>query len=131
MKKIMYLIRGIPGAGKSTLAMHLVERCCCHAADDYFMVDEGKGKQSYHFDANKLPQAHRACLETVKRNIRDQQPRIAVHNTFVKRKHMQPYFEIANANGYEVVEITVKSNFKNIHNVPAEVVERMKGEFEP
>lgn len=130
MRKVLYLIRGVPGAGKSTIAAYLVERCCRHSADDYFTTYPN-GRETYNFDASKLQQAHRACLDAVKRNIRDLQPRIVVANTFIKREQMQPYYELANNAGYEVVEITVKSNFKSAHNVPTEVVSRMRREFEP
>lgn len=129
--KTLYLIRGLPGAGKSTIGMFLVgSTICLHSADDYFMVPQAKGAPKYVFDAAKLPEAHKACLEAVKKNIIDGHPRIAVANTFTKRKHMQPYYDLADRNGYTVVEIIVKSNFKSIHNVPQEKIEQMRAEFE-
>lgn len=130
MAKVIYLIRGLPGAGKSTLAEHIVERCCRHAADDYFMVEQGKGKFKYVFDRTKLPEAHIACLNAVKKNIADCQPKIVVANTFVKKEHMKPYYDLAAEHGYEVVEIIVKSNFRSIHGVPQSTIDKMREEFE-
>ena len=60
-KKIIYIIRGLPGSGKTTLAHNLVSRHCCVAADD-FMVDENG---DYAFDASKLGECHRRCTEAV------------------------------------------------------------------
>lgn len=130
MQKVLYLIRGVPGAGKSHLAAFLAERCCRHEADDYFMVEHGKGKFKYVFDVDKLPEAHAACLDAVKKNIADCQPKIVVANTFVKKDEMKAYYDLAKEHGYEVVEIIVKSNFKSVHGVPKDIVERMKTEFE-
>ncbi len=54
MEKVLYIVRGIPGSGKSTFAKQLVgaDFLVCEA-DKYFMVDG-----EYKFDATKLKQAH-------------------------------------------------------------------------
>lgn len=123
MSKILYLVRGLPGAGKSTLANKI--EFLNISADDYFTDAEG----NYNFDASKLKEAHEFCqqhCESIMKNGAD----VAVHNTFTRKWEMYPYYDLANKYGYEVVEIIVKSNFKSVHNVPAEKVKQMKDRFE-
>ncbi len=52
--KNLYLLRGIPGAGKSTLAKQLGD--AHFEADSYFMIDG-----EYQFDPTKLRKAHEWC----------------------------------------------------------------------
>ena len=59
----LYLIRGIPGSGKSTLGNFLAGSGTVFAAieaDDYFVKDG-----LYVFDANKLHEAHHWCQTKV------------------------------------------------------------------
>lgn len=56
---------------------------------------------------------------------------IAVANTFVKRWEMEWYVNLAQTAGWSIVEITVKSDFLNVHGVPAETIKRMREQFEP
>lgn len=131
MEKVLYLIRGLPGAGKSTLGLHLVDRICLHSADDFFMVEQAKGAPKYVFDGNRLPEAHLACQNAVRKDMVERlQPRIAVANTFTKKEYMQPYYDLAKKYGYTVMEIIVKSDFKNIHGVPQATIDKMRAEFE-
>ena len=55
--KILYILRGVPGCGKSTLASHLVDENCVFEADKFFINSEG----NYNFDSRKLPFAHKWC----------------------------------------------------------------------
>jgi adenylate kinase family enzyme len=51
MEKIIYLVRGIPGSGKSTFAKSLGGT---HFETDQFFMVDGK----YNFDGSKLKEAH-------------------------------------------------------------------------
>ena len=56
--KNLYLVRGVPGAGKSTFAKNL--GCTHFETDEFFMVDG-----EYKFDPSKLKEAHAWCLDQV------------------------------------------------------------------
>lgn len=122
----LYIIRGLPGAGKSTIGAALCGELSVVSADDYFMNDN----YEYLFDASKLGEAHKYCLNTIKELMRKNNTPIAVANTFIKKEHMQPYYEAANRYGYNVIELIVKSTFKSVHGVPNRIIEKMSREFE-
>jgi predicted kinase len=121
----LYLLRGLPGAGKSTIGQNL--KTVNFEADQYFMKDG-----QYKFDPTKLRDAHEWCQNKVERcmveGIRD----ISVSNTFTQEWEMQAYIDMASAYGYTVFSIVVENRHggKNIHNVPTEVLEKMKNRFE-
>jgi predicted kinase len=122
-----YLIRGLPGSGKSTLAKSLAPYHT-YEADDYFTDCNGK----YNYDASKIGEAHKDCQENVKYDMTIANAEvICVSNTFSKRWELQPYIKLAQEFGYRITEITLTGDtYGNIHNVPEEVIERMKARWE-
>lgn len=122
--KILYIIRGVPGSGKSTLAHKLTDNVV--EADQYFYDDEG----NYNWSADKLNQAHNWCYNTVKKYMEEGRDKIAVANTFVKKRDYKRYVELAEQFGYKVDIRVCNGNFKNIHGVPDETVERMRAKFQ-
>ena len=124
MTKVLYLIRGIPGAGKSYLANLITN--ANFSADDYFTSPSGV----YSFDASKLKEAHEYCQRMVEYALKDNHPIVAVANTFTRKWEMEAYYKLAEKYGYEVVELTIKSNFKNTHGVPEDKIQTMKERFE-
>ena len=123
-EKILYIIRGVPGSGKSTLAHKLTDNVV--EADQYFYDDKG----NYNWSADKLNQAHNWCFYTVKKYMEEGRDKIAVANTFVKNRDYKRYVELAKDFDYKVVIKTCTGNYKNIHNVPDETVERMRNKFQ-
>lgn len=119
--KILYILRGIPGCGKSTLAKTLSSAIC--EADEFFMSESG-----YNFDASKLGKAHEYCRNKCRSFMNDGVPKVVVSNTNTTSKEFAPYVEMAEEYGYQVFIITVENHHsgQNQHGVPQDVIEAMK-----
>ena len=124
--KILYILRGIPGSGKSTLARQLVGRANVIEIDDYFYGSDGK----YHFDRQKIPAAVEESHARLRRAMIEERPLLAVANTHVTKKEYQPYVKLAEEYGYEVIELIVRSGFKDVHDVPEDRIRDMEQRFE-
>ena len=134
MTKKLYIVRGLPGSGKSTFAEALVgaDFLVCEA-DKYFMVDG-----EYKFDATKLKQAHEYCRNLVETYMKDSlvndqfYREIAVSNTFTQEWEMQAYFDLAEKYGYMVFTVIVENRHGGVnqHGVPDDKLEQMKNRFE-
>jgi predicted kinase len=136
MEKVLYIVRGIPGSGKSTFAKMLVgEDFLVCEADKYF-IDKETGE--YNFDFTKIKDAHKFCQDTVETYMKDSlvndqfYREIAVSNTFTQEWEMEPYFELAKTYGYKVFSIVVENRHEgtNQHGVPDEVLTKMRERFE-
>lgn len=124
--KNLYIVRGLPGSGKSTLG-DAIAGAYCFAADDFF--DE------YHdgvFYSSEIHFAHAYCKENVENAMIHGAEDIAVTNTFTQQWEMQPYLYLAEKYGYTVHSIIVENKHgnKSIHNVPEGTIEKMRKRFE-
>lgn len=120
----LYLVRGCPGAGKSTLAKSLGDVGVC--ADEWFN-NFNRGV----FDASKLEEAHQWCRDCVEDWMKYDED-IAVHNTFTREWEMKPYYDLAEQYDYRVFSIIVENRHfgRSIHNVPQETLDKMKNRFD-
>lgn len=123
--KTLYLLRGLPGGGKSTLAKRLGG---VHFEADMFFMKDGE----YKFDPNYLKMAHEWCQNMVWGNMKDQTETIVVSNTFTREWEMEPYYEMAERFGYMVFSLIVENrhNGENEHGVPEEKIQQMRDRFE-
>lgn len=127
--KELFLLRGLPGAGKSTLAKMLVgDKDYCHKEADMYFVDRDG---NYNFDTSKLKDAHKWCKEEIDFVMRLEHSPVVVSNTFTQEWEMKDYYELAEKYGYRVHSLIVENvhNGKSIHNVPNETIENMKKRF--
>lgn len=130
MDKVLFLLRGLPGAGKSTLAKNI--GAVFFEADMYFY--EGN---EYKFNPLKLKDAHAWCQNQVRISMKNANggmlpSKIAVANTFTQEWEMDAYYNMAKEYGYIVFSLVVENrhNGVNIHNVPEDKLELMKNRFE-
>lgn len=123
-KKTLYLVRGIAGSGKTTFC-NKVLGVKPYEADDYFMVN---GK--YCYDHSKIKMAHYSCQERARKAMQMGNPKVAVANTFIKKGMLTPYIQMANLYGYQVQIKVMNGRYKNVHDVPEDVLERMKKDFQ-
>jgi len=127
MSKRLYLVRGLPGAGKSTLGQTLATGLgvALVEADQFFQKSEG-----YVWCPELVYLAHRWCQKTVHSHMADGES-VVVANTFTTEKELKPYLELAAEFGYAVTTLIVEGRHGNpsIHNVPDEAITRMKHRF--
>ncbi len=125
MAKVLYLLRGVPGAGKSKLAETL--GCPVFSADDFYVRDG-----EYKFLPSFLGAAHSQCQNRVETSMECGVERIAVANTFTREWEMDAYYVMAEKHGYTVFSVIVENrhNGKNVHGVPDEKVEAMRSRFQ-
>lgn len=126
MKKTLYILRGIPGSGKSTFARHLDG--LIREADMYFISRE---TGSYNFDPSKLKEAHQWCKEEVE-SIMKEEENVIVSNTFTQEWEMDAYYQLAKQYGYQVFSVIVENRHEGVnqHGVPQDKLEVMRNRFE-
>jgi predicted kinase len=133
MNKVLVLVRGIPGSGKSTFANLVWNNYAICEADKFFYDKEG----NYNFDASKLKQAHEWCQNEVEVKMKDNQnnpqfyPEIVVSNTFTQEWEMQAYFNLAKKYDYKIFSVIVENRHgsTNVHNVPDDTLKKMRDRF--
>ena len=135
MNRVLILLRGVPGAGKSTVANSIWNEYAVCEADKYFHNTE---TGAYEFDVTKLKDAHEWCRSQVEIRMKDNQvnpqfyPEIVVSNTFTQEWEMQAYFDLAKQYDYQVVSLIVENRHggENVHGVPADKVQAMRDRFQ-
>ena len=154
MSKKVYILRGIPGSGKSSYVRDMVkagkfdtDQVHVASTDDYFMklepenphVDGGRKRRVYRFDPTLLPRAHADCMRGFLNVLNLGVEIVVVDNTNIHRWEYQNYELSARLAGYEVhivevMPLTVDElrvcAKRNTHGVPVDVVARMAMEFE-
>ena len=128
--KTVYIVRGLPGSGKSYLAEqlnHNPNHVCC--ADDY-MVKGGV----YCFDRDLLGMVHRECQRKYVSLLHAGIDNIVVANTNTMIKEMDLYVMLAYAANYKIVFVEPDTSWKydvdecfvrNTHGVPLETLRIM------
>jgi len=125
MEKVLYIVRGIPGSGKSTFAKTLGGQH--YEADMFFINENGE----YNFDFTKIKDAHQWCQGIVKTDMILEYPKIVVSNTSTQEWELEPYFELAKEYGYTVFSVVVENRHGGVnqHGVPEDKLEQMRNRF--
>jgi len=122
----LYILRGVSGSGKSTLATTLansLHHAKMVSADDYFEHDG-----DYVFDASLLGQAHSQCRYRVDKMMDLQFSNIILHNTSTSEKEIEPYLNLAEHYGYNVISLVVENRHgaSTVHNVPENTLHKQR-----
>ena len=128
--KTLYIVRGIPGSGKSTFAKSIGG---VHIEADQFFMMNGK----YNFDITKIKLAHKYCQNQTEAwmktdGVQVNNNKIVVSNTFTQEWEMEPYFKLAEKYGYKTFSLIVENRHGGVneHGVPEDKLEIMKNRFE-
>ncbi|XP_076779953.1 NEDD4-binding protein 2-like 1 isoform X2 [Arvicanthis niloticus] len=101
-RKHLYLLRGLPGSGKTTLArqlQHDYPRALIFSTDDFFSREDG----AYEFNPNFLEEAHEWNQKRARKAMRNGISPIIIDNTNLHAWEMKPYAVMALENNYEVI----------------------------
>lgn len=124
----IYILQGVSGSGKSSIARKLADEQDICSADDFFMRDG-----QYQFNPAKLGEAHGACLRKYVSlllvNAQKGRP-VVVDNTNTTIGELAPYYSLAEAYGYKPIIVTVECDpevaaHRNTHGVSLEACQGM------
>ncbi|XP_006822676.2 2',3'-cyclic-nucleotide 3'-phosphodiesterase-like [Saccoglossus kowalevskii] len=135
--KVMFIMRGLPGSGKSVIAdvireTYLNSIIC--SADDFRMVDG-----QYVFVQADLQAVHEKCQACAKDACEKGINVVIIDNTNVRSWEMKFYVSLANQANYTVVLVEPKTAWrfnalelamKNKHNVSIDVLQKKVISFE-
>ncbi|CAJ1427760.1 unnamed protein product, partial [Effrenium voratum] len=126
--KVLYLLRGAPGCGKSSVARLLLQKHLkaqgvswnassagaahspiCRAficsTDDYFTIVDSDGGAEYEFQAKRLRELHERNKERCGDAMRLSRTPLFVDNTNMALWEMSAYVALAEQHGYDVMII--------------------------
>lgn len=125
----MYLLCGLPGSGKSSKARKLQEALPgsqLFEADMYFTNPDG----TYLYDKTLVSEAHSWCRFATEQAMDDYCCDVIVANTFIRRKDREIYEAMAARHGYEFQIVKCRGEWASVHNVPTDVIARMREAWE-
>ena len=125
MSNKLYIIRGVPGCGKTTFANDICDKVV--SADDYHYDADG----NYNWKPENMKAAHRYSQGKT-RSIMETGKDVAVANTSTTVKEMKPYYKMAEEFGYTVFSVIVENRHggENVHRVPEATLEAMEKRFD-
>ncbi len=118
---ILTIIRGLQGSGKSTLAKTFG---CIHLENDMFKYTDGV------YNPKARPGLTKKNIESITKMLLSQNTDVVVSNVFATNKSIDIFRAIAKETGAKFVVKTMRSQYKNVHNVPDFVVKSFQNIWE-
>lgn len=140
MRKDVIIMQGVPGSGKSTVAMNMAAGypvAVTVSADHYFDEKAERAGLEYQdvFNPAELGAAHEQCMRRFLRAVQSNDADVViVDNTNTSVDQMSPYYLTARALGATVVVVRVDcapevAHGRNTHGVPEAAVWRMHSQM--
>uniref|UniRef100_A0A8D0HAG2 NEDD4-binding protein 2-like 2 n=1 Tax=Sphenodon punctatus TaxID=8508 RepID=A0A8D0HAG2_SPHPU len=136
-EKLLQILRGLPGSGKTTLSRILLDQRhdgIVFSTDDYFRQQDG-----YTYIVGQLGAAHDWNQKRAKQAMEEGRSPIIIDNTNTQAWEMKPYVQMALGKGYQVEFHEPDTWWKfdpeelekrNKHGVPREKIAQMLERYE-
>lgn len=118
----LIIVRGLPGAGKSTLAREIAKCGYLHFENDMFLESE----EGYVYTAEAQMNARILCLKGTKDALLAGK-RVVVSNVFARVVHMEQYLKLTDS--IQVIECG--GRYGSVHAVPDAILASMAANWEP
>jgi predicted kinase len=127
----MYVMRGLPGSGKTTMARTLSKHV--YATDDFWMKDG-----EYVFDKERLKEAHRWNVDRVEDVLKKDISPVVVDNTNLEPCDIKPYLLLAMEYHYSLILVEPETPWKydvavlvekNVHHLGEGVMKKKIKQF--
>lgn len=132
--KLLYLIRGLPGSGITTLATmiksqyHGLDIAPVHLEDVNWMKN---ADGQFVFARSVVYSARKICLERTRNYLFNSFPVVIVANNFVKKSDITGYLDAAKEFNYKVIIFECHGRFKTSLPLPEEILNRLSATFYP
>lgn len=120
------LVIGLPGSGKSTFAKGISG--ASHYEADMYFINEETGE--YNYDRSQIQAAHKWCQGKAAADLQRGKS-VVISNTSLTKWEREPYYKIAQYFGAKIYVKVMDMNFGSVHDVPEDVIEKMKQKYEP
>ena len=121
---ILRVFRSHPGSGKSTSAKMMFPGVLL-LENDQFLISDGE----YKWSPERRDAAIKWCIDSVECALRNSFD-VIVANTFTKKKYVDTYKRIADLYGAKFEVYRCTGNFKNVHGLSDEMVQKFKDAME-
>lgn len=124
----LMILQGVPGSGKSAFARKLMTKtinAVIVSTDEWHHDLTGK----YTFNRDKIAAFHQAAQQKC-RVLLKLGCAVILDNTNILNAHIKPYVQMAVEMGVAVKFCRLEGNFESSHNVPPEIIKRMRETME-